>query len=254
MASEWLAAHVYTPAPRALLLGAAVPLFMHEDVRRFFFVRYGEGGPHLRLRFLVDDPQRFRPIVASTLADLEVRFMPYEPELERYGGTDGIAVAERQFDASSRTVLRVLHEGRDPLAAAIAMHVTFAAAMGVDAVPFFAALTRDFVRWHPDYVAEPAALDRIAADYEARFTAQRAALVEPIAALAANREPEPWLAEWTAGMHAIERELDALPLDARTRHSILASYVHMTNNRLGVANPDEPYLAYLIKRSLQCAS
>ncbi|MFP5247245.1 MAG: lantibiotic dehydratase C-terminal domain-containing protein, partial [Thermoanaerobaculia bacterium] len=31
---------------------------------------------------------------------------------------------------------------------------------------------------------------------------------------------------------------------------ILVSYLHMTNNRLGVANRDEAYLAYLIARSL----
>jgi hypothetical protein len=32
---------------------------------------------------------------------------------------------------------------------------------------------------------------------------------------------------------------------------ILESYVHMTNNRLGILNRDEAYLGYLIKKSLE---
>lgn len=32
---------------------------------------------------------------------------------------------------------------------------------------------------------------------------------------------------------------------------IWADYVHLTNNRLGITNEDEAFLAYLIKRSLE---
>jgi len=39
--------------------------------------------------------------------------------------------------------------------------------------------------------------------------------------------------------------------EKRMRWFILESYVHMTNNRLGILNRDEAFLAYLIKRSLQ---
>jgi Lantibiotic biosynthesis dehydratase C-term len=33
-------------------------------------------------------------------------------------------------------------------------------------------------------------------------------------------------------------------------HYLLSSYVHMTNNRLGISIPEEIYIAYLLKRTL----
>jgi len=35
------------------------------------------------------------------------------------------------------------------------------------------------------------------------------------------------------------------------RWSIYADYLHLTNNRLGILNRDEPFLSYLITRSLK---
>lgn len=116
-------------------LGEAVGLGWLE---KYFFVRYLEGGYHLRLR-LKGRPELLRrhllPGVGRALAGffrshaallpagmppscpaLEasglVRRAPYEPEVEKYGGEAGLSLAEDHFAASSEAVVRVLEDER----------------------------------------------------------------------------------------------------------------------------------------------
>ncbi|MDP2808121.1 MAG: lantibiotic dehydratase C-terminal domain-containing protein, partial [bacterium] len=80
-----------------------------------------------------------------------------------------------------------------------------------------------------------------------------------------------WLAEWLRRMGDIGDELRKTEKEGllksppwfesahdtstsdnfRYLWKILESYVHMTNNRLGILNQDEGYLGYLIKMSLE---
>lgn len=80
-----------------------------------------------------------------------------------------------------------------------------------------------------------------------------------------------WLNTWLKDTHlisqkiinAMNKKLVIIPSWFKVDHgisaseekqalwSILYSYVHMTNNRLGIQNRDEAFIAYLIKRSLE---
>jgi thiopeptide-type bacteriocin biosynthesis protein len=90
-------------------------------IDRFFFVRYWEGGQHLRLRCrlelpslrsaLEDDLQSKIAIYAPSKTDAgqwSVEFDSYEPESLRYGGAEAMDGAEAYFDASSRAALALL--------------------------------------------------------------------------------------------------------------------------------------------------
>src|SRR6185436_14813110 len=94
---------------RALASGAA---------NGWFFVRYADPDEHLRLRFS-GDPARLssevlpalRDLVEPLLADgrlLRFQLDTYEREVERYGGAEGIILAERVFEADSRAVLDIV--------------------------------------------------------------------------------------------------------------------------------------------------
>jgi lantibiotic biosynthesis protein len=83
----------------------------------FFFVRYADPDYHLRLRFFGERVKvlgktrhavldRLRPLASERNAKLLVG--RYRPELRRYGGPDGVRVAERVFWASSRSILEYL--------------------------------------------------------------------------------------------------------------------------------------------------
>jgi thiopeptide-type bacteriocin biosynthesis protein len=85
---------------------------------RWFFLRYGDPHHHLRIRFH-GDPDRLRDqvgrllyeAVAPLLADGRVWRMTYDtyqPEIERYGGPEGIELCEAIFSADSDAVLGIV--------------------------------------------------------------------------------------------------------------------------------------------------
>lgn len=117
--SEWLYAKLYCGRAVAdrLLLELAAPLrdATRDFWDRWFFIRYADPEPHLRLRFR-GDPQvlagtllpelsrRLEPLRARGLA-WRLQLDTYEQELERYGGPRGMDLAEAWFALDSDWVL-----------------------------------------------------------------------------------------------------------------------------------------------------
>ena len=87
-------------------------------IDRWFFIRYSDPKPHIRLR-LCGDPSRIR---CEVLPDLEarseefldnrlltsLRYDTYSREIERYGGSRSITIAEDVFCADSDFAITVL--------------------------------------------------------------------------------------------------------------------------------------------------
>jgi thiopeptide-type bacteriocin biosynthesis protein len=122
--SEWLYAKLYTGNATAdhVLREVIGPLttevLQSRAADQWFFIRYGDPDWHLRLRFH-GNPERLHEDVmpaietAATLLLKEgrlarVQFDTYEREVERYGGGEGIVLAERIFQADSEAVLEII--------------------------------------------------------------------------------------------------------------------------------------------------
>ncbi|MFJ8740823.1 lantibiotic dehydratase [Embleya sp. NPDC127516] len=119
---DWLFAKLYaTSDTHDELLRMHLPALLAEvgeRVDRWFFIRYLDPEPHIRIR-LHGDPAALAEHVLPELAR-RVRAMReagairtmaldvYEPETERYGGPDALAAAERLFTLDSRSVLAQL--------------------------------------------------------------------------------------------------------------------------------------------------
>jgi thiopeptide-type bacteriocin biosynthesis protein len=119
--SEWLYAKLYTgPAMLDRILRAVVrPLVraLSESgaVDRWFFIRYGDPDWHLRLRLHGESGRLHHealPALQAAMAPLleagelwRIQLDTYEREVERYGGAEGIVLAERLFHADSDAVL-----------------------------------------------------------------------------------------------------------------------------------------------------
>src|SRR5436305_4976522 len=108
----WEAVYLFGRELDGLLCGPVDDLIGWFDTRkgpaaRYFFVRYGEGGAHIRLRIFADAETReafllqVESVAAGNTDILRVERQRYEPEFERYGGRDVMRIAERQFCASS---------------------------------------------------------------------------------------------------------------------------------------------------------
>src|SRR5262245_5701496 len=84
----------------------------------YFFLRYiDETGPHVRLRTNKEALEsRLRDSIALRLAgvapDSQITPARYEPEVAKYGGVEGMALAEAQFHASSEFALACLARTR----------------------------------------------------------------------------------------------------------------------------------------------
>lgn len=117
--SEWLYLKLYTGASTAdqILIQGLSPLI--EETQglwdRWFFLRYGDPGNHLRLRFHGDPRRLVAELIPKTQAALapflaegwcwKLQLDSYEPELERYGGAHGLRLAETFFWHDSERVL-----------------------------------------------------------------------------------------------------------------------------------------------------
>jgi thiopeptide-type bacteriocin biosynthesis protein len=121
--SEWLYAKLYTgPATLDQVLRDVVQPVVDKALGtaaadRWFFVRYGDPDWHLRLRFH-GRPELLHGEVLPALQEAATPLLhegrlwrlqldTYEREVERYGGAEGVDLAERLFDADSQAVLEL---------------------------------------------------------------------------------------------------------------------------------------------------
>jgi thiopeptide-type bacteriocin biosynthesis protein len=123
--SEWLFVKLYGPRDfENDLIAGPIRSFAAGTIASglaagWFFVRYGDPERHVRLRFR-GEPQRLLkellPALCTWAAELisagscqRFAFDTYERETERFGGLDGMAIAEDLFAADSRAVAELLH-------------------------------------------------------------------------------------------------------------------------------------------------
>ncbi|MFI5343475.1 MAG: lantibiotic dehydratase [Chlamydiales bacterium] len=122
--SDWLFAKFYIAKDNEenFLIEHCQPfvefLFKKEIINQWFFIRYSDPKPHLRIRFQTDKEQIFSRLFPSfhnwstaLLRSQHIQDMhlsSYERELERYGGNDLIEFAEALFCADTKMVISLL--------------------------------------------------------------------------------------------------------------------------------------------------
>ena len=259
----------------------------HYGCRRHFFVRYGDtAGPHVRLRLLGDREMLEREVQPALLRHAAthlpaalvpaggqiVRWIRYEPETQRYGGEAGVAVAEAFFHASSEVALALLRPIRER---------PHSARLGKGLLAMLVVL-QSFLE-EPDEAADlcyryaTGYLEARLADAETRAAYARAfdagfaqqaghlgGVVEAVwAALEAGDALSDALDAYRRAVRAARQRLLALQQAGRLGfeagppatpeaafQTLVPSYLHMTNNRLGLTIPEEAYLAHLIRQAL----
>ena len=178
--SSWLYLKLYTGWAGAdrILLEAVAPLL--EATRalwdRWFFIRYADPSPHLRLRFHGDPAALTGELLPRLMAALEPFLLSglcwkaqvdtYEREVERYGGPLGMPLAEAWFQADSERVLALLR--RCPGDEGARLHWQLAL-RGVDAL---------LAQLGLDLPARLRLAERIRASYEREFQGQGRLAVE----------------------------------------------------------------------------
>lgn len=311
--NQYLSFYIYYAEPwETLLLGAVHPLVKKlvdkELITQYFFIRYWEKGPHLRLRlkkkptateaevskivfenlnnFILKYPSKLllttemeaRKLAESWRDNNQVRSISYQPETARYGGRAGLPLAELQFFASSRMVLNELIETPNwsydyALGAAIKLHLGFIFSTGMsqeDIVKFFEKNCQDWLPRAAHDQDKTEQQEQILSQFEKAYSAQKSALFPYVQAIWEELKKNPtgsgspsW-ENWLSVNQAVYSNLNLLAegsllefssgLDNDLDHklwNILSDFVHMTNNRLGVLNRDEGFLAFMLAKVLK---
>jgi hypothetical protein len=320
----WLAAYLYCGEPWENFLVKSVQPFVRTILEekladQYFFIRYWERGPHIRLRFTGDETvlekevkprldEYFRGYFREYPTERQmpeyvknwpeehrwypndtIQYIQYEPEVTRYGGLQGIRIGEKQFEASSNAVIAVIEDAEEweydrALGAAIQLHLGFAYALGMDLIETREFFSRIAMMWFsrafgydekmtPEQVKERK--EKTWQAFSENFSKQKEVLVPYHETLweaftGGYEFDREWLTRWIGDMRTVGQRLEQAQSEGKLEFSrwqrpqvnadipesrqmlwtILESYVHMTNNRLGILNRDEAYLGYLIKQSL----
>lgn len=328
--TQWMAAYLYYNEPwENFLVEAVAPyirtVMQNQIAEQFFFIRYWDRGPHIRLRFkaqadiiekilkpnleehfqtyfeskpsLRTDPNypSIFPEEDRWLPNNSIQYVSYEAEENRYGGWKGLEVAEKQFMSSSKVVLDYLTEKKvdwsydEAIGTGIKLHLCFAHALGIRGKKLNDFFRFYFRNWLPNSFRfinqemskeeyEEASINTVVAFSES-FNQQKDILVPfhevLINALEENVTfEEQALNVWVEESKAIKKELilylengllkdrsskrqssyanlDGLDNENKLLWQLYADYMHMTNNRLGIHNKDEGYMAFLILKSLE---
>jgi len=259
--TDWLFVKLYAPYGdlTGLLTGPLADVIsMVENsglARRWFFLRYSDPDPHLRLRWQGDADVLLRHVLPQ-VTELSHELMragrlrrmavdTYEREVERYGGPMGLDVSEDVFHADSRAVHRLLAQRTTELSdLAVASTVTLLAGLGLDAQQRIS-----FYRNRIESVGGSDVDKAAGADYRRRQRHLRDLLTGGAspAMVRIQQDLTSALARSTVRLDTAERgqELWSPPSELWT------SYVHMHHNRLvgPVANPTEPHLWHLLLRT-----
>lgn len=121
--SEWLYFKIYTGVKTSdiFLLEVIKPLLVQlqneNDIKKWFFIRYNDPKPHLRIRFNISNLNNYNYILEKINSQLEkylnsgeisnIIIDTYKRELERYG-ENSIEYAEDFFLRSSELILNFL--------------------------------------------------------------------------------------------------------------------------------------------------
>lgn len=205
-------------------------------------------------------------------------FEPYEPEYGKYGGAQGVELAEWHFRHSSDLVIESvrtmnLHVRTVLLGTAAQFMMVMASCFLGDGERLIAFLERYHAFWdnsfaQTDFTARDGydrAYGQMGAQLGRRFTEIRSAI------LAGRDERLPgFLRGWAAHCRELASRVDQLTdrrvLEFRSWSAdepmalqdpslalpmLLSPYMHMTNNRLSVSIRDEAFLAYVLARALR---
>ena len=163
-AAPWLSFHIFLPGGfNSFLVDHLVPALQNEagTIKLFFFIRYSEGGNHLRLRLMSrvqsDDLEQWlnrlvENFAAASLSDLSscrVEQHPYDRSELYFGETLSSVYAELLNEQTSYLSLRLLaqYQRRERLVIVLASILNLLVASSVDKLEDFKARLEDSSRF-----------------------------------------------------------------------------------------------------------
>jgi len=298
--SDWQALHAYNHGDAdyndRFLLEAVAPVaraaVANGAASGWFFIRYWEGGPHLRLR-LADAPPETVDSVAGQLTGWllahpvesltaesyygagwaaavekmgwhehgEVTREPYEPEVTRYGGPDAIGLAEEFFQLSSEIstdLVAAAPKEAQRRGTAFNLLIGSLAATKLDRLFAVSMLRWYVIRWSDLPEAPGVDTHTIVGHAERGYAAAREHYLKLTGKITDRVEagdlPPTILGRWVGALQRYWQQLSEVDNLALPAWQIVVSQLHMLHNRAGIAVPDELSLAWTASLAVASAT
>ncbi|WP_167454769.1 lantibiotic dehydratase C-terminal domain-containing protein [Micromonospora arborensis] len=202
----------------------------------------------------------------TTVLDAEppntLRWIDYRPELAKYGGPQGVAVAEDVFDTSSLLageVVQRVGEGRVRLGVALQFLLLAARALGLTEAQRTVFFRHYHERWR-SYVPDVALIDAWAQQYDTQRDTYRRMLDDlehgrPLGR-GLGRRWEDLIADAVGRLRPLVQRREVWPAEVDPSAppfvglaALVSQYLHTTNNRMNVRPQGECFVAYLAHRT-----
>lgn len=253
-------------------------------IDKWFFIRYWEGGPHFRIRFLnpkseivekevtkeireyfLNNPNENKikredyyknskfdgkPVKAEELdwyEEGDIVNIKYEPEIERYGGKNVMEYSESIFMESSYLVKHLILATKNNYAKRLiySSAVTFILAKTLseiygktDASKFFENYKRIWINFIES------------SEYEEKLQQFLVSNLNAVETVKANLSQNKMFNKYLENIKKIFSYIVDTIEDPRRLEYVIASHIHMTNNRLGIT----PLYEYYISKTLSVFS
>jgi hypothetical protein len=296
--ADWDSYHIFYDGDYEGLLSRLVTpvvceLWVRRHINRFFFIRYGLGGSHVRLRLLCAPSSReevesivlraankfFKHSPSERHAeDHEIRRqnrqfsanpsdanlvypndsvvkVPFDPEIERYGGPDLVKDSLEFFCVSSACVLQLISRHEEEVRARRLFHslrILLRQTLGFG--PYFTNLKKFLsVAALGNGSAVSLLMERAGQEFERDREGYVALIRQEIEK---SRDPAARLGLADCLVTEAARSLGERMRNAsdQVRLQVMGSQLHMTFNRLGLKKMEEVYVAQILKAALSASA
>lgn len=276
-----------TGVMRDFILPTLLEALCRGELVAFFVVRYWVGGPHLRVRIggVCGKERELVKRLSHRTRWNNLGFWPrlkvtsYDPEVQRYGGLDTMPICEAQFMLSSLNAWMTLDRNRMETPSRLVERVLLPTAardymflLSLAYTPAMAvAILRSYVKtWLTSpgrsgsdvldaremeeqlhiYVSNmPRDVLESLAECWRSAKGMLVRLGAPFDSADAELSEEEWLRKNGIILSLLRQR--GLKLESPRGVRVMTSLIHMNNNRLGVVNRDEAFLARLCQRTLE---
>lgn len=256
---KWLSIYLFHHGDANQLLKQRIYAFIEQWRAPWFFIRYWDGGDHIRLRLKAEKNQHdsiVKSFNSEKSAIKSIQIAVYEPEIDRYGNLKTMPWAERYFECSSVYILNWIvnkQANQSLIAEAMKLHLTLLFATGWDKDTLIS-ICRFFLEcWLPKLFnqTEPEEQQRLfwINQFEKVFKIPKAQILnaaqqfwQALNAGAIDDHLNIFLSESIS----IIKLYQSTDLEKDKLFEITSSFMHMNHNRLGISNQEEAYIMYCV--------
>ncbi|QIL41395.1 hypothetical protein G7074_20285 [Pedobacter sp. HDW13] len=265
---KWLAVYIFYKGDADVLLKQLVYPLIQKWPCSWFFIRYWDGGDHIRLRLkaalsahhlIVEELNQLSAQAEINVTKLQVAV--YEPETDRYGNIQSMVWAERYFECSSVYVLNwiVKKEPKHSVSIqAIKLHLVLLFALKCDNATLINICNFFIAGWLPKLFnqQDPVTTQKIfwLNQFESTFKPAKNQILQAANQFwqcldrgEINNDTTVFLSESIAIMHLYQKA----EFKQEKLFQVITSFMHMNNNRLGISNNEEAYIIYIVIECLK---